>query len=378
LSAAPFAFFVTAARGTEGALRQDLRALRIAGLRGERGGMHFEGPLGFGMKVCLHARSAMRVLLELGTFPAADAAALYEGVRGLDLAPWLTPHHTLAVRATVRDTPALHHTGFAALKVKDALVDAVRDRSGARPDVNAESPDVAFALHVDRGQAHLYLDLGGDPLHRRGYRVAMTEAPLKETLAAAILTLGRVEPEAPLADPMCGSGTFAIEQAMRARKLAPGRLRRFGFERWPTFAGELASTWKALKDEASAQELPRAPAVIVAAERDANALAATRRNAEAAGVARDLTFVAGSARDLRLSGAPGAIVTNPPYGERLDADVYGAFDELASLKQRYPEWAVVVLAGHPDLERRLGGKPAISQRLWNGPLPVRMLVYASR
>ena len=220
-------FFATCAKGTEGALRRELAALRLHGVRGDRGGVSFEGPLEAGMRACLHVRTAMRVLLELSRFPAPDAAALYEGARAVAWLDWLDVRTTLAVEATVA-SETITHSGFAALKVKDAAVDVLRERLGARPDVDPKDPDVRIVLHLARDEAVLSLDLAGAPLHRRGYRAITTEAPLKETLGAAMLLLGGVDSKLPFVDPMAGSGTLAIEHALRARRIAPGLGRAFG------------------------------------------------------------------------------------------------------------------------------------------------------
>src|SRR5260221_14009485 len=202
-----FRFFVTCPRGTEGALRRELVGMRIGSPKGDRGGVWFDGPLLMAMGVCLRARTAVRVLLRLAEFEVRDAQGLYAAARAVDWRAWLTARSTLAVDANVKDNPALTHSGFAALKVKDAVVDSLRDALGARPDVDVKRPDVSIVLHVAGGQGALFLDLAGDPLHRRGYRVAMTEAPLKETLAAAVLALGGVPVDRPFVDPMAGGGT---------------------------------------------------------------------------------------------------------------------------------------------------------------------------
>ena len=268
-----FRFFVTCARGTEGALRREIAAMRIAGAKGDLGGVWFEGPLTMGMRVCLRARVAVRVLMQLATFDAPDAAALYAGARAVAWRDWLTDKSTLSVHGSVRDTPTLTHSGFAALKVKDAVVDALRDAYGARPDVDTKSPDVGIVVHIAAGKAGLFLDLAGEALHRRGYRVAMVEAPLKETLAAAVLALGGARPDLPFIDPMAGSGTFAIEHALAARGIAPGLRRRFGFERWPTLPPEALADWGRMRAEAeeaaiAAQRTPLPP--IVCADIDAD------------------------------------------------------------------------------------------------------------
>src|SRR4029079_12678701 len=232
-----------------------------AGAKGDQGGVWFDGPLTMGMRVCLRARVAVRVLMQLATFDAPDAAALYAGARAVAWRDWLTDRSTLSVHGSVRDTPALTHSGFAALKVKDAVVDALRDAYGARPDVETKSPDVGIVVHIAAGHAGLFLDLAGEALHRRGYRVAMVEAPLKETLAAAVLALGGARTDLPVVDPMGGSGTAAIAPSRRVPgRWRPGapparlsrarpRRRRFGFERWPTLPPEPLAEFARMRAE---------------------------------------------------------------------------------------------------------------------------------
>jgi putative N6-adenine-specific DNA methylase len=388
-------FFATCAKGTEGALRRELSGLRLAAVRGERGGVSFDGELEAGMRACLHARSAMRVLLELASFPAPSAEALYEGVRGVSWQEWLSVRSTLAVEATVGSS-AITHSGFAALKVKDAVVDTLRDALGARPDVDPKDPDVRIVLHLNRDQAALSLDLAGAPLHRRGYRAAMTEAPLKETLAAAALLLAGVEPALPFVDPMAGSGTLAIEHALRARRIAPGLSRAFGFQRWPAYRGGPQSLWDRMKAEARAAVLPRAPAPILARDGHPRAIEALRRNAAAAGVLGDLAIERADARELEPIAAEGTLVSNPPYGERLggkgrpgasdeppspgqaavaEKKLAGFYRGLSEMLARHQGWTAVLLSGNPHLQRAIPIRPEVDHRLWNGPLEVHLLRY---
>jgi putative N6-adenine-specific DNA methylase len=406
-------FFATAAKGTEGALRRELAGLRLAGVRGDRGGVVFEGELEAGMRACLHARTAMRVLLELGRFPAPSPEALYDGVRAVAWQDWLTVRTTLAVEATVGSS-AVTHSGFAALKVKDAVVDRLRDALGARPDVDPKDPDVRIVLHLHHDEATLSLDLAGAPLHRRGYRAAMTDAPLKETLAAAALLLGQVDPKLPFVDPMAGSGTLAIEHALRARRMAPGLGRAFGFQRWPMYRGAPQSAWDRMKAEAAAAALPRAPAPILARDGHPKAIEALRRNVAAAGLAADVVVEKADARDLAPMAAEGTLVSNPPYGERLggvgrdsvrperrpakragvegrtserheDGDrgdevvatkkLAGFYRGLAEMLERHAGWSVVLLSGNPLLQKAIPLRPEVDHRLWNGPLEVHLLRY---
>jgi putative N6-adenine-specific DNA methylase len=391
-------FFATCAKGTEGALRKELAALKLKP-RGERGGVSFEGELRHGMRACLHSRVAMRVLVELATFRAGDAASLYDGARAVAWADWLTVRTTLAVEATVRDAPALSHSGFAALKVKDAVVDALREKLGARPDVDTRDPDVRVVLHLAGEEATLSLDLAGEPLHKRGYRAVTGVAPLKETLAAAVLSLGEVDTSLPFLDPMCGSATLCIEHALAARRIAPGIARPMGFQRWPAYRGGLQSVWDRMKEAARAEALPRAPAPIVARDLHPKALDAARQNLAAAGVAPDVRLEAGDAREIQPFADAGWICTNPPYGERLMGragrdeaaaapedprlatvrrkKLQGLYRGLSEALARFHGWSAVFLSGSPLLEQALG-RPEVSHRLWNGPIEARLLRYRLR
>jgi putative N6-adenine-specific DNA methylase len=376
---AVYRFFVTCARGTEGALRREIADMRIAGAKGDHGGVWFEGPLEMGMRVCLHARVAVRVLVRLETFDAPDAKSLYAGARAIAWQDWLTAKSAFAVHASVRDTPALTHSGFVALKVKDAVADALRDALGARPDVDTESPDVGIVLHLAAGKAGVFLDLAGQPLHRRGYRVAMVEAPLKETLAAAVLLLGGAAGDAPFVDPMCGSGTLAIEHALAARGIAPGLRRRFGFERWPTLSPEALAPLARLRAEADAAAraaVGREWPPIVCADTDGKALAAARQNAAAASVDDGIEFVNADIATLERRWPIGTVATNPPYGERLKpAELEATYREMGRAFERLGGWRIIVLSGNPAIERAIRRKPGVSHRLWNGPLEVRLLRY---
>jgi len=371
-------FFVTCAKGTEGALRRELVALRIHGPRGATGGVAFAGTFMDGMKVCLHSRVAMRVLLEVGAFVAHNADDLYAQTREVDWTDFVGRNMTIAVQATTQDNPNLRHSGFSALKVKDAIVDMLRDRNGHRPDVNPKDPDVSVVLHVRGSEARLYVDLAGEPLHRRGYRVAMVDAPLKESLAAAVLSLGGVAADRPFIDPMAGSGTLAIEHALAARNIVPGLHRRFGFERWAT--PEQRRIWESLRKGARESVRATAPCPILARDVDKMAIAAALKNAEAAGVLPDITFEVADIASLARRDPPGTLCTNPPYGERLEpassgADVQRLYAAVARAFDAMAGWRAVCLSGNPAFAKVLKRRPAISHRLFNGPIETRLLVF---
>ncbi|MCL2447993.1 MAG: THUMP domain-containing protein [Polyangiaceae bacterium] len=365
-------FFATAAKGTEPALRDELRELRLPGVRADRGGVHFEGDLPHAARACLWSRIAVRVLLEIASFDAPHERALYDGARGVDWREWVTPRTTVAVRASCRAS-RLAHSQFVAQKTKDAIVDAIRDGAGARPSVDRDDPDVAVAVRLARDAATLYLDMSGASLHERGWRAHAVSAPLRETLAAAILRLSGWNREDALVDPMCGSGTLAIEAAAWSRNVAPGLSRaRFGFERWASHDDDMRRRMREMRERARTLVSP-AGAEVIASDTDSAAVQATRENARAAGV--EVEVRQGDACHVESPGPRATLVTNPPYGERIEATA-GLYEGFARALRRARFGRVAILAGTPAIARAMG-RPA--DRFWvlyNGPIECRLLVYA--
>ncbi len=361
-------FFATAARGTEGALRDELRELRLRHVRADRGGVHFEGAMEDGYRACLGSRIAMRILRPLATFAATTGEDLYEGVGVVDWSEFLTQRHTLAVRATCVNS-AMTHSLFIAQKTKDAIVDQLREKTGGRPSVNMESPDVTVSVHVAKDQAVVYVNLAGVPLHRRGYRSAAGDAPLKETLAAAMVRLSGWDRVSPFIDPMCGLGTIAIEAAALAANVAPGLYReRFGFERWASF--DDVGRMRELREEARAARVPpRGP--IFAGDIDPEMVSMARTNARSAGV--DVAVHERDVRDLRSLPAGGAVVTNPPYGGRLEADAT-FLREMGRTLKRLEGYDLTIIAGAPGIARALG-QPDRWLIVFNGAIECRLLFY---
>lgn len=343
-------------------------------VRGARGGVHFAGELVDGARACLWSRIAVRVLVELSTGPAHDAAALYETARAVDWTPWITPRHTLAVRATGHGR-GFNHTGFIALKVKDAVVDQLRDASGQRPDVDARDPDVSVQVHLERDEARLMLDLAGEPLHRRGFRRSVVEAVMKETLAAAVLRIAEWDPSEPFCDPLCGAGTLALEAAMISRDMAPGLRRGFGFERWPAFDDrELRRAWEDLREDARARERPSPLAPIEASDHDPAAVDATRANLRAAGLTESVTVSQRDLRALERPARPGWVVTDPPYGERTSTRPLqraGFYRQVAEA-MRARGGTVAMLVADPELRRSMGTPPDLEHAVWNGDIECRV------
>jgi len=367
-------FFATAAKGTEPALRDELRELRLPGVRADRGGVHFEGDMGDAARACLWSRVGVRVLMEVARFEARDADALYAGARSVDYGAWMTPRTTLAVRATCRSSQ-LTHSQFVAQKTKDAIVDVLRDRFGERPDVDLDDPDVGVAVHLARDQATLYLDVGGGSLHERGWRTQGGEAPLRETLAAAVVRLSGWDRESLLVDPMCGAGTLAIEAAAWSRRMAPGLSRaRFGFERWASHDDAERAAMRELRERTRGEALREGPPVR-ASDVDPQAVERTRANALRAGM--DLVIERRDVRDLEPTAPAGVIVTNPPYGERLDHDPT-LYDDLAWALGRMRGHSAAILAGSPAISRAMRREPDRWWILHNGPIECRLLVYTIR
>jgi len=366
-------FFATAAEGTEPALHDELKALGLKGVRPHGGGIPFQGTPADGWRVCLHARIASRVLMLLGRFPVPDRQALYAGVGTVDWMEYLSPQHTLAVACVCNGNRAFTHSGLPALVVKDAIVDQLRERTGSRPSVDRADPDVRVFLHIGGERAALYLDLSGaQPLGRRGYRTAAGEAPLRETLAAAILRLAQWDRKTPLIDPMCGSGTIPIEAALWARNLAPGLPRaRFGFERWANFDATGHEILRRLCGEARAAALSSSPR-IVAADHDPAMLDIARANARRAGVR--LAFRQQDIERFDAGGERRFVILNPPYDERLAADPEACRRVMNALS-RLHGCRVAMITALPEYRRVMSLEPVLCLPLRNGALDSRLLVW---
>ncbi len=375
-------YIATAPAGVEPLLAAELTELGAATPRPVRGGVAFQGPLELAYRACLWSRTASRVLLPLAAFPAADAGALYTGIHDLPWEEHLAPDGTLSIEFS-GGGPGIDHTHYGAQRVKDAIVDRFRARCGRRPSVDARQPDLRIHARWREGQATVSLDLSGESLHRRGYREATVTAPIKETLAAALLlksdwpaiaAAGR-----PLLDPLCGSGTLAIEAAWIAGDHAPGLLRaHWGFRGW---LGHIPALWNRLLAEArERRDAGRARIPLIwASDRDPKAVRATLINGGRAGVADRIRIECRAWAVVEPpAGPPGLVIANPPYGERL-----GDHDELSDLyvqlgdrlKARFPGWRAAVFTGNPELGKRMGLRAVKTNVFHNGPLECRLLQF---
>jgi 23S rRNA (guanine2445-N2)-methyltransferase / 23S rRNA (guanine2069-N7)-methyltransferase len=373
-------FFASCAKGLEYLLADEMTALGATRATAALAGANVEGDAEVAYRAVLWSRLASRVIWPLVEFECADEQALYDGVAALDWAEHLDPNGTLSVDAHVSGD-AITHARFAALRVKDAVVDRLRDQFGVRPSVDTESPDLRLNLLVRKGRATLSVDLGGGSLHRRGWRAMQNEAPLKETLAAAMLLRGQW-PKAyadggGLLDPMCGSGTLLIEGALMVADVAPGLARNDAAapSRWLKFDGAL---WQRLVDEAREREhIGRAAlrTVFHGSDADPHAIRAAMANAEAAGVADAIAFKVTPVRLIEAPPEPtGLAICNPPYDQRLAADE-GLYRELGDALQRAtPDWRVTILAGDEHLARATGLRASKRYAFFNGALECMLLV----
>jgi len=378
-------FFATVPRRMEHLLVEELRRLGAVEIQESRSGVYFAGGLETALRVCLWSRLASRVLLPLIEFPTATPEQLYAGAAAIAWEAHLAPEGTLAVDCTLTAS-SLNHSHYAALKVKDAVVDRFRNRCGIRPSVAVERPDLRINVHVHRDVATISLDLSGESLHRRGYREEGGAAPLKENLAAAILLkagwLETAQKNGVLVDPMCGSGTLPIEAALMAADIAPGLLRPyFGFSGW---LGHDSRLWQQLVTEAETRRLTGLARIPLIVGYDANpaAIRAAWANLERAGLAGRVHFERRDVGELSPPSAGGErgglVVVNPPYGERLGEveELHGLYRTLGErLKGHFSGWNAAVFTGNPELGRDLGLRARRLHTLFNGALECRLLQF---
>jgi 23S rRNA (guanine2445-N2)-methyltransferase / 23S rRNA (guanine2069-N7)-methyltransferase len=384
VSAAPLRFLASSPRGLADLLARELAACGAHEIRERSSGVAFTGALESAYRACLWSRIANRVFLELAVFEARDAQEFYDAVARLDWTAHLAPGATLACDFSGRH-PAITHTHFGALKLKDGIVDALRAATGARPDIDIARPSVRVHAHAHGTQITIALDLAGESLHRRGYRGAAGEAPLKENVAAGVLLRAGWEAlaakGAEFLDPLCGSGTLPIEAALIAAERAPGLTREyFGFLGW---RGHDVPLWEGLLTEARARI--RADDAVTATvrgrDRDAAAIRAARANAERAAVDGLVQLGVGALADAaplpgRAADRPGLLCANPPYGVRLE-DLEAAravHRELGVvLRERFAGWHAAILTGSPALGLELGLRAHRTHTLWNGSIECRLL-----
>ncbi len=352
--------FAVCPAGLEDLTRAELFSLGINHPRAVPGGVEFEGFLAHLYRVNLWSRTASRVLVRLGEFHALNFAELRRKAADLPWENFLRPGDPVTVRATCHKSK-LHHSDAVAERVAAAIQDRLSekiypqitqiytDKKYLRP--SAKSADNGIVVRLDHDHCTISLDSSGAHLHRRGYRLATAKAPLRETLAAALLVHACYDPAQPLVDPFCGAGTFAVEAALIARRIAPGRSRHFSFIDWQNFELE---EWRGQLNEAERAVLDSA-STIEASDRDEGAVAAAAANAARAGVADAIHFRACAVSAVEPPSTPGLLIGNLPYGKRAGGDVRNLYAQFGKIvRAKFSNWRVGILAGNMSLAKATG------------------------
>jgi putative N6-adenine-specific DNA methylase len=379
----PLGFFAITAPGLEEILAAEIASL--TGRTGETssGGVAFPGGLKDMRRVNLWSRIANRVLVRIDEFHASSFHELERRAKQIDWSRFVSPGQPVRFRVTCRKSRLYHSDAvaerFAAAinskvgKNKHVTSHDAEDEESSESDETLSSEAQLFIVRIVDDECSVSADSSGDLLHRRGYRQAVAKAPLRETIAAAMLVGSGWDLTSPLVDPMCGAGTIAIEAAMMARKLAPGANRSFAFEKWPRHD---ADAWKAEVESAKAESLTKAPGPIVASDRDEGAITAAKSNAERAGVSGDIEFGVRALSAAEFPEQAGWIVTNPPYGLRVGET--GALRNLYAqlgkvLRERAPGYRLAMLSADSGLESQVKLDLTEVFQTSNGGIPVHLV-----
>ena len=367
-------FFATCPRGLELLLAEELRQLKAEKVRTVGGGVEFGGDFYLCYRGNLESRIGSRVLWQVATGRYRNEDDIYRAAYALPWADWFDPDRTIRVDVSATKSP-LTSLNFVTLKIKDAVCDKIRRLSGRRPSVDTRAPDIPIQGYLTDRDFTLYLDTTGEPLFKRGRRMATGEAPLRENLAAGILRLAGWVPGTPLLDPMCGSGTILMEAAHIAFDIAPGLGRHFAFEKFKNFDG---GYWRELLQKSAARQKPKVPAAIYGSDLSADVLKAARANLMAAGLEKVVSLKRANALEIVAPAKEGIIVTNPPYGVRLGeqqalAEFYPKLGDV--LKKQFSGWRAYLLSADMRLPKLI--RLAASRRipLYNGALECRLFEY---
>lgn len=369
--------FAVTAPGLEQLMAGELEQIGVRPLGREPGGIAFEGSAAILYAANLRLRTASRILVRVSIFHARSFIELERHARQVPWERFVGAGRAVKFRVTCRKSRLYHSDAVA-----QRLAAAVEHRTGVSPvspvaspegDEDANEAAQLFVVRLARDECTISVDSSGAHLHRRGYRQAVAKAPLRETLAAAMLIGSGWDPGSSLLDPLCGSGTIAIEGAMMARRIAPGLGRRFAVQEWPEF--DMAQ-WNAEVDRARGEAVDEPPGAILASDRDEGAIRAARSNAERAGVASGVEFHVRSLSDAQPISGVGAMVTNPPYGNRMGdpeplRDLYARLGSVA--RSCYPGWTVALLSADRRLEAQTGLRFAEAFRTTNGGIPVHLV-----
>ncbi len=370
----PQYFFAPCPRGLESVLIAELERLGAARVRGHDGGVEFEGGWDTCYRANLESRIASRILWRVAGGSYGDEADVYQAARVLSWDAWFSPACTIKVNVAAVKCP-LRSLDFVTLRIKDAVCDRFRETTGQRPSVDTVHPDIRIHGFLDAHRVSLYVDTSGDALFKRGLGKEAAESPIRENLAAGILSLTGWQPGVPLLDPMCGSGTFLLEAAQIALNVAPGSRRTFAFEKLKLFD---KARWSRVRAEAAARQKPAAPQPIFGSDLYGDTLAVARANLSAAGLSGVVTLKQANVLEISPPASSGFLVTNPPYGVRMGSrqsleEFYPRLGD--ALKQKFSGWSVHIVTADPLLPKAIRLTPSRRTPLFNGALECRLLEY---
>jgi putative N6-adenine-specific DNA methylase len=367
-------FFATCPRGLELLLAEELRQLQAEKIHAVGGGVGFGGDFFLCHRVNLESRIASRVLWQVTTARYRNEDDIYRAAYALPWTDWFEPVRSIRVDVSATKSP-LTSLNFVTLKIKDAVCDKIRQLAGHRPSVDTRAPDIPIQGHLTDRDLTLYLDTTGEPLFKRGQRLATIEAPLRENLAAGILLLAGWVPGIPLLDPMCGSGTILMEAAHLALDIAPGLGRPFAFEKFKNFE---ARRWREFLQKTADRQKPKVPLPIYGSDLSGDALKVARANLMAHGLEQVVSLKRANVLEISAPAKAGVIVTNPPYGVRLGerqalAEFYPKLGDV--LKKQFSGWSAYLLSADMRLPKLI--RLAASKRtpLYNGALECRLFEY---
>ena len=357
--------------GLEEVLERELRQLGAMDIKKGVRMVEFVGDQGFMYKANMMLRTAIRILKPIYSFKARNEVDLYDGIYQFDWSQYLTPHDTLSVSGTI-STKYFNHSQYVALKTKDAIVDQIRRKTGRRPDVDLKHPDVRISIHINDQHVDVSLDTSGEALYKRGYRDKTNIAPINEVLAAGIILLSDWDQRSTFIDPMCGSGTLAIEAAMIAANIAPNLNRmEFGFERWPDYDNALFEKIQ----ESCLKKMREFEGKIIGRDADGFTLKKSAENVDNANLKDFITLEKGDFfRDNQRAEA--FLMFNPPYDARLSVQIDEFYKKIGdTLKQRYAGSTAWMITGNLEALKHVGLRPSRKIKLFNGKLESRLVKY---
>lgn len=367
-----FTIFASCPRGLEKALGQELTAIGFTGVQAAQAGCRFTGHWQDVWRANLHSRLATRILVQVAHGKIGNEEDLRQLSLGVDWERWLGPQKTLRVDTSAIRSP-MQSLQYCNLLVKDSVCDLLRDKEGARPSIDTVRPDVRVHSFLSHDSATLYLDTSGESLFKRGWRLDKAEAPIRENLAAGLLALSGWQPETVLLDPFCGSGTILIEAAWIALNIPPGINRPFAFERLRVHD---AHAWQTMRQAATEAIKTQLPAPLIGCDLSARAIDAAQMNMKRAGLKPDtIQWRVADARLVQAPAAQGMIVTNPPYGERLEIEKDLMQAWAAQLKQQFAGWQVNVISADHGLPGAMRLKPRQRMPIFNGALDCRLFRF---